>query len=200
MADSPSPVLFETKRLFAREFTETDVEAVFAYSGSAENTEFMDWGPENHIGVVRFVQSRLSSQIAENRTVYDLALCLKSTGELIGSAGLTLDESREQGELGYILHRAHWRRGYAAEAARGFLRFGFLGLDLHRIHARCDTENAASRHVMESIGMRREAHFKSSRRIRVRQKLQWRSEYVYAMLQTEYLKTLPDGIHSADRE
>lgn len=183
-------VIFETERLYIREFNIDDVESVYAYAGDAENTFFMPWGPESYDGTKNFVCAKLKSQLSEPRVDFDFAVCLKSTGELIGSMGLTLDEKRTQGELGYILKKTHWRKGYASEAARAFLKFGFMSLDLHRISARCDGENLASESVMKKIGMRKEAEFRSSCFTIVNSVEQWRDEKVYAMLQTEFLKSL----------
>ena len=196
--DPVSPVILETERLYAREFTPGDAEAVFEYAGNIENTGFLPFSPEPMEEVVKFLERRLAEQIQSPRSQYELALCLKETDELIGSMGLKLSEDGRQGELGYLLNMRFWHEGYAAEAALGFLRFGFLGLDLHRIHAFCDDQNSASYGVMERIGMRREAHFIKDRFTRVFAKEGWRSTYHYAILQKEYLMRLPDGDHSPD--
>lgn len=190
-----SPVVFETERLYAREFARADIDAVYEYASDIDNCAFMEWAPETREGVAKFIESRLASQIEEPRRTYDLAVCLKSTGELIGAMGLYLNESRDQGELGWVLNKRFWHMGLAHEAARGFMRFGFLGLELYRICAKCDTENAPSYRLMERLGMRREAHFIKDMLTRVRGREGRRSTYVYAMLQTEYLKTLADGDH-----
>ena len=185
-------VIFETERLFIREFNIDDVDAVYAYAGNVENTVFMDWGPDSFDDVRNFIDSRLRHQISSPRTSYDFAICLKATGALIGGMGLYLDEKRMQGELGYTLHRDFWGKGYATEAALGFLKFGFMSLDLHRIHAKCDSENLASEGVMKRIGMRKEGETKSSCYTRVHQREQWRGVKYYAMLQKEYLNRLFD--------
>ena len=191
--DMPSPVLITTERLYIREFTKEDVDAVYEYAGDADNCAFMDWAPESREGVAAFIDGRLASQIAEPRLTYDLALCLRESGELIGAMGLFLDNKREQAEIGWVLNKKYWHMGYASEAARGFLRFGFMGLDLHRIYAKCDTENRASYSLMERLGMRREARFEKNAHTIVRQRLGWRSTYVYAMLRKEFLNSLSDG-------
>lgn len=188
-----APTVFETERLIAREFSPADAEAVYVYASDIENCAFMSWAPESLEGVGEFIRSRLASQIEDPRRTYDLALCLKDTGELIGAMGLYLNELGDQAEIGWVLNKRFWHKGYAAEAARGFLRFGFLGLELHRIYAKCDTENHASYALMERLGMRREACFRKDLFTRVRQKEGWRSTFVYAMLQKEYLCSLPDG-------
>lgn len=56
-------------------------------------------------------------------------------------------------EVGWRLARAHWRRGYATEAARESLRFGFDELGLDEIVSMTYRGNLRSRAVMERIGM-----------------------------------------------
>ena len=62
-------IIAETDRLFIREFNIDDADAKFEYSGDAENTYFMDWGPETREGAENFIHSRLAHQITENRLV-----------------------------------------------------------------------------------------------------------------------------------
>ena len=56
-------------------------------------------------------------------------------------------------EIGWRLHRDSWGHGYATEAAREALRFGFQDLDLDEIVSFTIPANARSRAVMERIGM-----------------------------------------------
>ena len=87
-----------------------------------------------------------------------------------------------QGEIGYVLHPEHTRRGYATEAAREMLRVGFEGLGLHRIVGRLDARNIASARVLERLGMRREAHLVENELV----KGEWTDEVVYALLSREW--------------
>lgn len=194
--DPVSSVIFETERLYAREFTKGDADGVFEYAGNLESSGFQPFSPESYEDVVKFVESRLAAQLETPRRTYDLVLCLKDTDEMIGAMGMYLTDDRRQAELGYNLKKRFWGMGYATEAAKGFLRFGFLGLELHRITAKCDDRNAASYRVMERIGMRREGHFIKADYTRVFGKQGWRSTYHYAILQKEYLSSLPDGAYS----
>ena len=57
-------------------------------------------------------------------------------------------------EIGYILKRSAWGKGYATEACRRLLRFAFEESPLEEIVATIDPENAASRHVLEKSGLR----------------------------------------------
>jgi RimJ/RimL family protein N-acetyltransferase len=56
-------------------------------------------------------------------------------------------------EVGWRIAREHWGRGYATEAARASLSFGFERLGLPEIVAFTAAGNARSRRVMEKLGM-----------------------------------------------
>jgi len=61
-------------------------------------------------------------------------------------------------EIGWVLDPAHSGRGYATEAVRELLRYGFDELGLRRVTAECFLDNEASWRLMERVGMRRELH------------------------------------------
>lgn len=61
------------------------------------------------------------------------------------------------GDVGWILHKNYWKRGYGTELGRELIRYGFEDLKLGRIQAPCAAANYGSYCVMERIGMRREA-------------------------------------------
>lgn len=78
-------------------------------------------------------------------------------GEFIGFVGLTVPRRplpfSPCVEVGWRLARAHWGRGYATEAARECLRFGFGTLGLDEIVSFTTLGNAPSRAVMARIGL-----------------------------------------------
>ncbi len=85
------------------------------------------------------------------------ALELTGTGELIGFTGLALPdflpEIMPAVEIGWRLARPHWGQGYATEAARAALTFGFDRVGLERIVSVHAVGNDASANVMRKIGM-----------------------------------------------
>jgi [ribosomal protein S5]-alanine N-acetyltransferase len=81
------------------------------------------------------------------------AVVLHAEDELIGTITLHLNVRDDNAELGYWIGRPYWGRGYATEAAREVVRYGFEGLGLHRIHAEHLGSNPASGRVMQKIGM-----------------------------------------------
>jgi len=85
------------------------------------------------------------------------ALELRSSGEFIGFTGLamtTFDAHFTPAvEIGWRLARSAWGEGYATEAARAALAFGFDEVGLVEIVSFTTVANARSRAVMERIGM-----------------------------------------------
>jgi ribosomal-protein-alanine N-acetyltransferase len=88
------------------------------------------------------------------------ALELRESGELIGLTGLNavVFEARftPAVELGWRLAHARWGEGYASEAARAALRFGFERAGLAEIVAMTSVLNVRSQAVMERLGMHRD--------------------------------------------
>ena len=85
-----------------------------------------------------------------------LAISLRDDGRQIGGIGLTVDEKHQHAELGYWIGVAHWGKGYATEAARAMLRYGFENLGLHRIFASHFRHNPSSGRILRKLGMRHE--------------------------------------------
>ncbi len=73
--------------------------------------------------------------------------------EIIGWAGLQFLPETGETEVGYLLNRPFWGRGYATEAARASLQFGFDHFDLQAIIALVFAGNIASRRVIEKCGL-----------------------------------------------
>jgi ribosomal-protein-alanine N-acetyltransferase len=81
-----------------------------------------------------------------------------------------------------MVERARWGHGYAPEAARALLDFGFAALGVHRVWADCDPANAAPIRVLEKLGMRREGHLVENAWI----KGAWADSLLYAILDHEW--------------
>ena len=62
-------------------------------------------------------------------------------------------------EVAWRLHRRHWGRGYATEAARAAIEDGFVRIGLAEVVALTALSNSASARVMERLGMTRTIEF-----------------------------------------
>ncbi|QOS76476.1 GNAT family N-acetyltransferase [Paenibacillus sp. JNUCC31] len=144
----------ETERLIIRDIRETDQERIHTYTSMTEVTQHTAWGPNTEEDTRAYVEYVLNLQQTQPREGFELAICLEKEGLLIGGVGLHMENTNA--EIGYVLHPIYQGKGYAAEAARAMLGFGFKTLGVHRIYAKCRPNNKASEKVMQKIGMQRE--------------------------------------------
>lgn len=150
----PSAIELSTPRLILREFVIDDWPAVLAYQRDPRYLRYYEWTGRTEEEVRRFVGMFIDQQGQRPRTRFQLAVTLKSDGRLIGNAGIRLSsvESRAA-EIGYELTPDEWGRGYATEAAREIVRFGFEELGVRRITAWTVADNVASSRVLQKLGM-----------------------------------------------
>jgi RimJ/RimL family protein N-acetyltransferase len=94
----------------------------------------------------------------------NFGIFLKDSGELIGMCGLDLSTKHNHATLGYWLGKEFWGKGYATEAAKRLVTYGFEELGLYRIACGHFHTNPASGHVMKKAGFihegTRRGHFK----------------------------------------
>lgn len=142
-----------TLRLTLRPADTTYLHTTHAYAGDLENTRFMMFLPyatlEETAQMLRSAEDEWGKALPER---YEFVILLE--GKHIGGITLYMQEDRSQAELGWVLHKAYWRRGYVTEAARALIDFAREQLNVRRIFACCDSENVASYKTMEKLGMR----------------------------------------------
>ncbi len=172
-----------TERLILREFTENDWPDVLAYQADPLYLRYYEWTERTPQAVQEFVQMFLHQQQEQPRTKFQLAVTLKSDHHLIGTCGVRMKSAdAREGDIGYELDPRYWGQGYATEAARAIVAFGFAELHLHRIWAWCLAENARSVHVLERIGMRAEGRLREKEYFKGR----WWDTLLYAILEHEW--------------
>ena len=174
----------ETERLRLRPFSRGDVDAVHAYRSREDVARFLFDEPMSREACAEAVQARVGqTSWAEEGDKILLAVERKADAAMIGEVVLVLRSVQSrQAELGYIFNPDHYGQGYATEAGKALLAVGFDGAGIHRIYARCHAHNAASRRVMERLGMRQEAHFREHRFA----KGVWDEELICALLEDEW--------------
>ncbi len=177
------PVL-DTERLTLRKMKTCDTDDMYEYARLPEVTQYLTWTEHpNKIYTHRYLEY-IKDQYA-NGDFYDWALILKENGKMIGTCGFTaFDVQNNCAEIGYVVNPQYRGKGYAPEAVREIMRFGFMDLNLHRITARYIDGNSASFSVMKKCGMRYEGCAQSSMYI----KGVYRDIHTCAILSSEYIK------------
>lgn len=167
----------KTPRLIIRRFRPDDWEAVYDYMSDPDVTVYL---PEGQLG-----KEEVRAFVAKNGDEGGaaLAVLLKDEGLLAGHMLFHPWFAPRTHEIGWVFNQEYQGQGYATEAARALLRYGFETLQLHRVIATCQPENTPSYRVMEKLGMRREGHF---RNCIYRGQGQWWDEYFYAILEEEW--------------
>ena len=81
----------------------------------------------------------------------------RGSATVMGDCGLILyAHEGPEIELGFRLGKPYWGKGYATEAARAWVAYGFEELGLDRIVGVTHPDNTASQRVLEKVGMRYE--------------------------------------------
>jgi RimJ/RimL family protein N-acetyltransferase len=157
----------ETARLALREFVEEDWAAVLAYQSDPRYLRFYSCEGRTEEEVRAFVGMLLARQAAQPRYKFELVIETKPEGRLIGNCGVRLAAPGARiADIGYELNPDEWGRGYATEAARAILAFGFSTFPLLRVWASCVVENTASAHVLAKLGMDRAPRLRERRYFR----------------------------------
>jgi [ribosomal protein S5]-alanine N-acetyltransferase len=164
--ESQSPELrLLTGRLCLRDFVEEDLADVHELRSHPEVAFFMDFAPESLEESRLWLDGVVFHNRVQPRKAYNLAIVELSENRVIGWIGMGDSEQYPtEGELGfgYMVNRTYWGKGYATEAVRRILDFGFSVLHGRRISAWCNEENRASARVLEKAGLRFERRYVDS--------------------------------------
>lgn len=153
--------VLETERLKLR--TMNDHDASFLYDELFQDEEVMKYYPSLKD------EQQTKEWIAwnqKNDRMYHTSLWIiedKETNERLGQSGIVLQniEGQTELEIGYMLKKAAWGNGYAAEAAKGCLTYGFEEMKVRRMVSLIRPENEASVKVALKMGMKKKKPFQN---------------------------------------
>jgi RimJ/RimL family protein N-acetyltransferase len=158
------PLQLETERLLLRPLSTDDLDALASYQADPEVMRYM--------GGKTFTRDEVEARIARFRHVFELdgigqfAVERKQDRVVLGRCGILVWESEPwkpvaraetdkptETEIGYLLGRPHWGRGYATEAATAVRDYALTELGEERLIALIMHGNVASQRVGEKLGM-----------------------------------------------
>ena len=151
----PFPNL-ETERLILRQVEEKDLEQLYEMLSDAEVAKFDYFYPVTSTeGVMKFIE-RYKRELEEKEEI-TWGIALKETNSLIGTGCLgSFNEGARRAEIGYSITRKQWSKGYATEAIKAVIEFGFNVMNLNRIEATITPGNNASIKVLEKLNFTQE--------------------------------------------
>jgi len=153
-----APIEFETQRLLLRQWRAADREPFAALNA---DPIVMAHFPARLTRAESDAMADLCERLIADRGWGAWATEIKATGHFIGFVGLHIPQDdlpvSPCVEILWRLAPAHWRKGFATEAARGALHIGFEVLRLSEIVSFTVPSNTRSRAVMERLGMQMDA-------------------------------------------
>ena len=145
-----------TKRLILRPFTQEDVAELLCMVNAPEISATTLHIPHPYPEDLARSWIRQQPRTFESGEGATFAITRPPLPSLVGGSGPPCDSHNKNAELGYWIGVPFWNRGYATEAARMAVAFGFAWFGLHAIKSSYFGSNPASGRVMEKIGMRYE--------------------------------------------
>ena len=152
------PEQIQTQRLLLRMPTLADAESIFqTYTQDPQVTRYLPWTPHERLEQSRqFLEGCVNAWQGETRFPY--VMTELGRDQAIGMIELRLDWFIA--DVGYVLGRAFWSKGYMTEALRALIDWWKEQPGLYRLWAVCDVDNVGSAHVMEKAGMQREGRLR----------------------------------------
>lgn len=178
------PVRLLGERTVLREFAEHDIDQATALVGDSRVATWLSFDTRTRDETASMLRGIIERSHAEPRAEYYLAVTLATSDDVIGFARLGLD-GVQAGKLGYAIKADHWGHGYATDAARALIGFGFATLHLHRISAAIGPDNAASIAVVQHLGFTYEGRIRDH----VFTNGAWRDSQLYSVLAKEWADT-----------
>lgn len=176
--------VMETERLLIRRFTAEDWQDLYDYLSKEEVVKYEPYD-------VFDVAGSKAEALRRSSDGAFWAVCLKSTGKVIGNLYFQQSEPQAFGtwEFGYVFHSDFQGSGYATEACKQLLTYGFEHLKMRRVIACCDPDNTRSWKLLERLNLRREGHFKQTGYFKHNSDGDpiWHDTFSYGMLNNEWL-------------
>ncbi|MGG9964702.1 GNAT family N-acetyltransferase [Ferruginibacter sp. SUN106] len=145
-------MVFETPRLILRRFTEADTGLLLQLNSDPEVLKYLHEPLlETEEQAMHVLQNIILPQYKNNLGRW--AIHLKTSNEFIGWCGLKYRPELDEIDLGYRLMQQYWGKGYAFEAAKHTVDYGFNQLHLKTITGRAHIENTASLRILGKVGL-----------------------------------------------
>ncbi|QQR86586.1 MAG: GNAT family N-acetyltransferase [Flavobacteriales bacterium] len=159
LSDFPT---LRTERLLLREPRMHDAAALFAMRSDERVMQYIGRRRATTLADAEELLARIDSERHANMSI-SWAITLNGDDTMIGTIGYyRIKFEHFRGEVGYMLHADHWRKGIMREAVEAVVQCGFERLGFHSIEADTDPLNIGSNALLASCGFTREGLFKES--------------------------------------
>jgi RimJ/RimL family protein N-acetyltransferase len=177
-----------TQRLLLRPFDKSDREAVLDLYSDAETMLYWSSEPITSLEEADLLIQQEIDWPSKEKCV-NWAIALPDSNLLIGKINLfQFSERNRRAEIGYLLNRRHWGKGYMTEAMAFVLAYAFNDLGMHRIEADTDPENLPSLALLKKFGFVREGLFHDRWHVHGK----WHDSVMLGLLESAYRESKPE--------
>lgn len=147
--------MIKTKRLGLRLLQQEDLDYLTELNNDPEVRKFFPDGAQDR----KQTEARMNDFIAyyEEKGLPCFVIFELESDEFVGRSGFAPVETGEI-EVGYLLHKKFWGRGYASEVLAALLKWAKHNIDVDYIIAFTPVEHIASQRVLQKCGMK---HYKN---------------------------------------
>lgn len=174
--------IIHTKRLDLIEIREKHLCDLYKLFGDENATRFYNLLPLQKEEDAQMLIDRFRSRFSEGLAIR-WGIAIKGEQHIIGTVGFNSYENNHKATIGYDLQTLYWGKGYATEALRAVINFGFQSLGINRIEAEIMTGNLASEKVLSKLGFTKEGV--------LRQWMLWNGKHydmaMYSLLKDEHI-------------
>ena len=145
--------ILQTKRLTLRAVSYSDIDLVWSASRTPGFNDGMVWDPpQNKEELIPITEKNLIAW--EEGKSFTFTIELTEANIPIGRIAIRGNGDPGVWNIGFWIHPDYWRNGYATEAARTVIDFGFGELAASKITTAHAVFNAPSKRVIEKLGFR----------------------------------------------
>ncbi|WP_235851612.1 GNAT family N-acetyltransferase [Heyndrickxia camelliae] len=150
----------EGEMIYFQKLSTENAQAIHSYASDSEVSRFIGWNLMNSVDeTCEHIELMLKREAAGTHLY--TSIVLKSTQEIIGTAMIfNFDDEANKAEIGYVIHRDHWGKGYGTEIVGLITDFAFQTLHLHKLYAYVVDANIGSARILEKNGYELEGRLK----------------------------------------
>ena len=149
-----------TERLILKELKAVDILDIVKFASNKNISVFTLNIPFPYSEKDAIYWINLANQGFKNGTNMIFGIRLKPENKFIGGIGFSIEQRFNRAEIGYWIAEPFWRNGYATEATKAVIEYGFVNLSLNKFTSSHFSKNAVSGKVMENSGMFKEGVLK----------------------------------------
>lgn len=146
-----SPII-STERLALRIFEDKDLDDAYKLFNDPEVQKYLSPKNRRTREQLKVSLKRFANHWSE-RGFGILCVTKKESDEMLGYCGFQFFDETKDVEILFCIRLEDWNKGFATEAAKGCIKYGFETLNFEKIYAATDPQNLASQSVLQKLGM-----------------------------------------------